>query len=256
VDFSQFVEYVTTDGVHHVAPQQHELDNPLVLDTVRGGYERAAQLGRAWTLAAGELDALKEAAPYHADVVAHEMVSDSPLEIVERLAWVRDRPMWRWNAEPVAGEVWLYEGNLYRCNQSHRIDDPGWTPDATPALWSRYYTPTETPAWVAPTGAQDAWPLDAQVTHNGHLWTSLIRDNVWEPGSAGAEALWRCEDCEPVTDAWAVGVAYTGDNTAGQGNGDLVTYNGRLYRCWQSHTSITGWQPPNVPALWIDLGPV
>ncbi|MFD0885662.1 M4 family metallopeptidase [Streptosporangium algeriense] len=32
--------------------------------------------------------------------------------------------------------------------------------------------------------------------------------------------------------------------------GDVVTYNGASYRCLQSHTSLPGWEPPNVPALW------
>ncbi|MER7134295.1 M4 family metallopeptidase [Streptosporangium saharense] len=32
--------------------------------------------------------------------------------------------------------------------------------------------------------------------------------------------------------------------------GDVVTYNGTSYRCLQSHTSLPGWDPPNVPALW------
>ncbi|MFI6073328.1 carbohydrate-binding protein [Actinoplanes sp. NPDC051343] len=35
--------------------------------------------------------------------------------------------------------------------------------------------------------------------------------------------------------------------------GDVVTYNGVSYRCIQSHTSLTGWEPPNVPALWQRL---
>jgi chitinase len=35
--------------------------------------------------------------------------------------------------------------------------------------------------------------------------------------------------------------------------GDVVTYNGRQYRCIQSHTSLTGWEPPIVPALWQAL---
>jgi chitinase len=29
-----------------------------------------------------------------------------------------------------------------------------------------------------------------------------------------------------------------------------VTYGGVTYKCIQSHTSLTGWEPPNVPALW------
>ncbi|HXF68841.1 MAG TPA: glycosyl hydrolase family 18 protein [Thermoflexus sp.] len=32
--------------------------------------------------------------------------------------------------------------------------------------------------------------------------------------------------------------------------GDLVSYNGVIYRCIQGHTSQPGWEPPNVPALW------
>jgi chitodextrinase len=32
--------------------------------------------------------------------------------------------------------------------------------------------------------------------------------------------------------------------------GDLVTYDGRRYLCLQAHTSQSGWEPPNVPALW------
>ncbi|GAA4226005.1 hypothetical protein FHR32_008819 [Streptosporangium album] len=32
--------------------------------------------------------------------------------------------------------------------------------------------------------------------------------------------------------------------------GDTVTYDGVGYRCLQGHTSLPGWEPPNVPALW------
>jgi hypothetical protein len=34
---------------------------------------------------------------------------------------------------------------------------------------------------------------------------------------------------------------------------DLVTYNAATYRCVQGHTSLPGWEPPNVPALWQPL---
>jgi GH18 family chitinase len=32
--------------------------------------------------------------------------------------------------------------------------------------------------------------------------------------------------------------------------GDKVTYNGKVYQCLQSHTSLVGWEPANVAALW------
>lgn len=42
--------------------------------------------------------------------------------------------------------------------------------------------------------------------------------------------------------AWAPNTPYK--------TGDQVTYGSSLYECLQSHTSLTGWEPPNVPALW------
>ena len=45
--------------------------------------------------------------------------------------------------------------------------------------------------------------------------------------------------------AWQAGHAYV--------VGDRVSYQGSNYQCRQSHTSLTGWEPPNVPALWSPL---
>src|SRR5689334_3947532 len=36
--------------------------------------------------------------------------------------------------------------------------------------------------------------------------------------------------------------------------GDTATYNGATYQTLQAHTSQTGWEPPNVPALWKLVG--
>jgi lysozyme-like protein/carbohydrate binding protein with CBM5/12 domain len=41
---------------------------------------------------------------------------------------------------------------------------------------------------------------------------------------------------------WAPNVAYA--------VGARVTYAGHTYTCLQGHTSLPGWEPPNVPALW------
>lgn len=47
---------------------------------------------------------------------------------------------------------------------------------------------------------------------------------------------------DPPSGTWAAGRSYA----AGAG----VTYGGGSYRCLQAHTSMAGWEPPNVPALW------
>jgi chitinase len=49
----------------------------------------------------------------------------------------------------------------------------------------------------------------------------------------------------PAGTAWAPYTAYT--------RGQIVTYAGKSYQCLQSHTSLPGWEPPNVPALWQPL---
>ena len=44
---------------------------------------------------------------------------------------------------------------------------------------------------------------------------------------------------------WAPHTAYTA--------GQRVTYQGAAYECRQSHTSLPGWEPPNVLALWLPV---
>lgn len=73
---------------------------------------------------------------------------------------------------------------LYRVVQSHTTQ-LGWEPPITPALFSRVAMPGEILAWVQPTGAQDAYQIGDQVTHNGSTWESTAADNVWEPGVFG-----------------------------------------------------------------------
>lgn len=44
---------------------------------------------------------------------------------------------------------------------------------------------------------------------------------------------------------WAAGQAYTA--------GHKVQHGGKLWSCLQSHTSQTGWEPENAPALWTEI---
>ena len=54
------------------------------------------------------------------------------------------------------------------------------------------------------------------------------------------------EQAESVTGLfakWEIGVNYS--------VGDRRQYDSLLYRCIQAHASQAGWEPPNVPALWV-----
>lgn len=198
-EFNEFVEYIDAGGIHPVALDNHALDSALALTTIQQGYQHAASLGRTYNLTPEQLDAVRAAVleSYHQDVVAHEVVADDPVVIAERLEWVLAHPHWHLGATVAPpdgngdGGVYFFpgDGNLYRCVTGHTVDDPGWTPPATPALWTRYYVEAW-PQWVQPTGAQDGYQEDAQVTHNGQRWINIIAAptlNVWEPGVYGWE---------------------------------------------------------------------
>lgn len=205
IDFSQYVEYVTEGPVvHPVALEQHDLGNPLTLAALAEGYAHVTALGRAPVMDATATDRLKTAASemYHADVVEHEVVSDRPAEVVDRLLWVRSRPEWHVGLQCVAADaartVGVYfnpaDGNLYRCIQAHtaQVD---WRPDlpGVAALWIRFYAPEEGPEpWVQPYGGSGTYVSGAIVTHNGQTWRNIVPAptlNVWEPGVYGWEVV-------------------------------------------------------------------
>ena len=55
--------------------------------------------------------------------------------------------------------------------------------------------PNDPPAWIQPTGAQDAYPLlnvsgdPARVTHNGQTWQNNTAANTFEPGVFGWDVV-------------------------------------------------------------------
>lgn len=87
--------------------------------------------------------------------------------------------------EYAVGDRRRYEGELYRCLTAH-TSQAAWTPTDAPSLWVRIDDPAiEWPEWRQPTGATDAYPMGAKVSHNGKHWVSNVDANVWEPGVYG-----------------------------------------------------------------------
>lgn len=250
-EFDQIVEYVTTkpDGtghvVHFVLPHQMSLDTLLTLEAIGEGYERAAEYGRTLVMPPEEVAAVQAAAAevYHPDVIAHEITSDDPAEIVANLIVVKSYPEWHLGAQVAADSVWFFGGNLHRALVAHIVYDAAWTPVAARALWTRYYESDEVPEWVQPLGGHDAWPLGARVTHGGHTWVSLIANNVWEPGAAGSEVLWQCEDCEEEIPEFVQPTGAHNDYNIG----DKVRFEGHIY---ESLINGNVWSPAAYPAGW------
>jgi len=104
--------------------------------------------------------------------------------------WQNNYPLWAVGVSYAVDDVVIFQNIGYECIQAH-VSQDAWAPPATPALWTPYVPDSEGPQpWVQPTGAQDAYDIGAQVTHTGHLWTSLVAANVWEP-TTGNNTLWQ-----------------------------------------------------------------
>lgn len=113
--------------------------------------------------------------------LSEHLTDEEAMEAVELF------PAWAARTEYTADTRVRYAGLLYRCVQAHTSQDD-WTPDLTPALWARVDDPAEEwPEWRQPTGAQDAYPAGAKVSHNEKHWISTTDANVWEPGVYGWE---------------------------------------------------------------------
>lgn len=81
------------------------------------------------------------------------------------------------------------------------------------------------------------------VMHGGSMFVVIQAHTTqtgWEPGTA-TQSLFRRVQQEGSTE-WQPDTNYA--------TGAECTYEGRTYTCLQGHTSQTGWEPPNVPALW------
>lgn len=98
-------------------------------------------------------------------------------------------PNWKPDVEYERGIRVRYDGELYRCEQSH-TSQSDWTPDAVKALWTVVAEPGEIPVWKQPTGAQDAYRLNDKVYYpeaGATIYISIIDFNTYAPDVYGWE---------------------------------------------------------------------
>lgn len=100
-------------------------------------------------------------------------------------------PLWDATKTYAVGDRVRYAGNLYRCLQPHTAQET-WNPADAPSLWAQVLTSEtgEILPWVQP-DSTNPYAKGDKVTHIGKTWESLVDNNVWEPGAAGTENLWK-----------------------------------------------------------------
>lgn len=152
----------------------------------------------------------------------------------------------------------------WKCRQDHDTTTyPDITPDGTAwrTFWIPFHgtTPETAQAWIAPSGAHDAYNQGDIVNYNGDLYESLIDGNVWSPEAypAGWQAVESTEpspkpepDPEPEEPpTYPEWVQPTGAHDA-YNTGDIVNYNGTLYK-----SVIDGnvWAPDAYPQGWEEV---
>jgi len=84
------------------------------------------------------------------------------------------------------GDLIVFEHNLYEVIQEHTSQED-WRPDEVPSLYELKTPDGTITEWVQPSGAHDAYPLGALVSHKENIWISVVDHNVWEPGEYGWE---------------------------------------------------------------------
>lgn len=75
-----------------------------------------------------------------------------------------------------------YNGDLYKVLQDH-TSQASWTPDAAPSLFAKVLVTGDEdtpPEWQQP-DSTNAYMTGDRVTFEGHIYESLIDNNVWKP---------------------------------------------------------------------------
>ena len=177
-------------------------------------------------------------------------IVETPAEVNEYQVAVRE---WKEGAY-VVGDVRMYQGAPYKCVQAHdSTANPGWTPEATPALWMQYHgtTPESARPWIAPTGAHDMYKAgEYMIWTDGKTYKAKM-DTAYSPadypqawedqsggetggetGGGGGGESGGGTTAAPWTQPLGATDAYNKD--------DVVSHNGKL---WKSTVDANVWEP-------------
>jgi hypothetical protein len=93
-------------------------------------------------------------------------------------------PRWSESAHYTADYRVQYNDVVYKCLQEHD-SQPTWTPTDAPSLWAKVLVPSPDviPDWEQPDSTNPYMIGDKVRYKDGHVYESLIDNNVWSPES-------------------------------------------------------------------------
>ena len=92
----------------------------------------------------------------------------------------------QWSGDGVGyfvGDRVRYENILYKVLQNH-TSQPNWTPTTAVSLYAKVLIPDPEiiPDWEQP-GSTNAYQIGDKVRFEGHVYESVINNNIWSPSA-------------------------------------------------------------------------
>lgn len=145
-----------------------------------------------WTESRGEIVQVWRLEPIEgtaeAAAVRLSMLQAQSLPDEAALEFVALYPEWIAGQTYTAGQRVKYKGTLYKVLQGH-VSQDDWAPEAAPSLFAKVLPGQEGnepesgyAEWVQPEST-NGYSTGDKVVWNGHLWESIVDDNVDEPGT-------------------------------------------------------------------------
>jgi chitodextrinase len=138
---------------------------------------------------------------------------------------------WKVKMNYKVGHRLTYQGKTYRCIKAHRSVSNK-TPALESSLWHLETVPTLPPTTekIKTTATEEVKTTATEKVKK--TATEKIKTTA-QPSNQDSSSHWKSFKSYSV--------------------GDQVTYEEKTYRCRQSHTSLSDWMPPAVPALWLEI---
>ena len=94
-------------------------------------------------------------------------------------------PEWKSECEYFIDDRVLYNKVLYKVLQAHTSQE-SWNPVDASSLFAKVLIPDEVMIynWEQP-NSTNPYMIGDKVMHNKKVWTSIVDNNVWEPGVYG-----------------------------------------------------------------------